>query len=259
MVEQRLRTGLTAGGGALPELHRAAMEPVDRYVIIGMQWANIGTFVPNDFIAEQVAASNGRAIGFASVNPTTPEAPAEFERAIRDLGLKGLKLSPAYQAFDPRIEQAWRLYEFADKLRVPIMFHSGGAYAQDSTLENASPALLDPVARAFPDIRIIVAHFGQPWMGETVMLMRKHPHVYADLSARFHRPWQLYNGLVLAMEYKVESKLLFGSDFPASTPGCSIQQFRTLNRMVEGTNLPQIPDELVESVLYHRPFELLGI
>ena len=139
------------------------------------------------------------------------------------------------------------------------MFHSGGAYAQDSTLENASPALLDPVARAFPDLRIIVAHFGQPWMGETVMLMRKHPHVYADLSARFHRPWQLYNGLVLAMEYKVESKLLFGSDFPASTPGCSIQQFRTLNRMVEGTNLPQIPDELVESVLYHRPFELLGI
>jgi predicted TIM-barrel fold metal-dependent hydrolase len=34
-------------------------------------------------------------------------------------------------------------------------------------------------------LRMIVAHLGQPFMQETVMLMRKNPNVFADLSARF--------------------------------------------------------------------------
>ena len=87
----------------------------------------------------------------------------------------------------------------------------------------------------------------------------KNPNVFADLSARFHRPWQLYNGLILALEYKVEGKLLFGTDFPVATPEAAIAQFRGLNRMVEGTNLPRIPERVIDEVLYERPFALLGL
>jgi predicted TIM-barrel fold metal-dependent hydrolase len=139
------------------------------------------------------------------------------------------------------------------------MFHVGGAAPTSATLEHGSPLLLDPVARAFPRLKIIVAHLGQPQMGETVMLLRKQPNVFADLSARFHRPWQLYNGLVLAMEYGVWDKLLFGSDFPIRSPAEAVQLFRRLNRMVEGTNLPQITDQMIDSVLYQRPLELLDL
>jgi uncharacterized protein len=245
---------------APPEAHRQAMSQVDRYVIIGIQWGKPhGPNVPNDFVAEQVAASKGRAIGFASVNPHDLGAPAEFERAIRDLGLRGLKLSPAYQGFDPRMPEAWRLYELANRWRVPVMFHSGGAYPASAALETANPVLLDPVARAFPDLPIIIAHLGQPWMGETVMLMRKNPNVFADLSARYHRPWQLYNGLILALEYKVEGKLLFGTDFPVATPEAAMEQFRGLNRLVQGTNLPTIPERVIEAVMYERPFDLVRL
>jgi predicted TIM-barrel fold metal-dependent hydrolase len=115
------------------------------------------------------------------------------------------------------------------------------------------------VARAFPDLRIVVAHLGQPWMAETVMLMRKNPNVFADLSARYHRPWQLYNGLILALEYRVEAKLLFGTDFPVATLSQAIEQFRGLNQLVAGTNLPRIPDAVIEAILYERPFALLGL
>lgn len=117
-----------------------------------------------------------------------PDAVAEFERAIRELGLKGLKLSPVYQAFDPRMDQAMRIYELADRFGVPVMFHIGAAYPARAALEFGSPVLLDPIARQFPRLKIIIAHLGQPNM--------------ADLSARFHRPWQLNNGLVLAKEYR---------------------------------------------------------
>ena len=245
---------------APPAAHRRAMAGVDRYVIVGIQWGEPhGPNVPNDFVAQQVAESEGRAIGFASVDPRRADAPREFERAVRQLGLRGLKLSPAYQGFDPRMPDAWRLYEMASAWRVPLMFHAGGAYPASASLETANPVLLDPVARAFPDLPIVVAHLGQPWMAETVMLMRKNPNVFADLSARYHRPWQLYNGLVLALEYKVEGKLLFGTDFPVATPEAAIAQFRGVARMTDGTNLPRIPDRLIEAVLYERPFELLGL
>jgi uncharacterized protein len=256
-TEMRERVGALE---APPASHRQAMAGVDRYVIIGVQWGEPhGPNVPNDFVAQQVAESGGRAIGLASVNPRDPAAPAEFERAVRQLGLRGLKLSPAYQNFDPRCPEAWRLFELASRWRVPVMVHAGGAYPASASLETANPVLLDPVARAFPDLPIIVAHLGQPWMGETVMLMRKNANVFADLSARFHRPWQLYNGLILALEYRVEAKLLFGTDFPVATPEAAIAQFRALNHMVEGTNLPRIPERVIEGILYERPLELLGL
>jgi len=57
----------------------------------------------------------------------------------------------------------------------------------------------------------------------------------------------------------VEDKLLFGTDFPVATPELAIEQIRGLNRMVEGTNLPRIPERVIESVLYERPFQLLGL
>lgn len=254
LAELGSRTGTP---DASPDLHREAMEGVDRYVIVGIQWGDLGANIPNDFIAEQVAASGGRAIGFASVSPWADDAAEEFERAIRTLGLRGLKLSPAYQAFDPREDRAWRLYEMADRFGVPLMVHAGGAYPSQATLEHANPVLLDPVARTFPNLKIIIAHLGQPWMAETVMLMRKHSNVFADLSARFHRPWQLYNGLILALEYKVENKLLFGSDFPVRTPQESMRLFYRLNDLVAGTNLPRIPDETIEDILYRRPLSLI--
>jgi len=249
----------TGAGEAAPERLRAVMASVDRYVIVGSQWGAVGAQIPNDFIAAQVAASAGKAIGFASVNPTLPDAAAELVRAVEELGLRGLKISPAYQGFDPRDARVWPLYGLAVRYRIPVMVHAGGAYPAGATLEHANPILFDPVARAFPELRLIIAHLGQPWMAETVMLLRKHPRVYADLSARFHRPWQLYNGLILALEYRVEHKLLFGSDWPVRTPEESIALFRGLRRLTQGTSLPEIPERLIEEVLYARPLSLLGL
>jgi uncharacterized protein len=138
------------------------------------------------------------------------------------------------------------------------MWHVGGGAPQSATLENGNPVLLDPIARAFPELRMIVAHFGQPFMSETVILMRKNRNVYTDLSARFHRPWQLYNGLVIAKEYGVLDKILFGSDFPNRPPSECLNLFRALSKLTEGTNLPHITQDIVESIVYERPMRLLG-
>ena len=214
--------------------------------------------MPNDFIAEQVRAYDGRAVGLACVDPRDPGAPAELERSITTLGLSGLKLSPPYQDFDPWSTEAWRLYEIADGHGVPIMFHQASAFASQAALEWANPILLDRIARSFPALRLIVAHLGQPWVEETVQLMRKHRHVFADLSARYYRRWQLYTGLMAALDYGVTGQLLFGSDFPMQTSADAAAAFRAVNDWGPDVKLPRIPDPVIEDIISRRPLSLLG-
>jgi uncharacterized protein len=206
-----------------------------------------------------VARYPGRAVGFAAVDPKDADAAREFERSVTKLGLRGLKLSPVYHGFDPWSPAAWRLYEIADAFHVSVMFHMGGAYEPEAALEWGNPLLLDRVGRAFPRLRMIVAHLGQPMMQETVMLMRKNENVFADLSARFHRRWQLYNGLLAAIEYKVTNRLLFGSDFPVMTTREAVKAFRAINDWGAGVQLPPIPPELIDAILHERPLELVGL
>jgi predicted TIM-barrel fold metal-dependent hydrolase len=248
------------GGEAGPEQHRRGVVEggAEKFVVIKMPTA-WGRRIPNDFIADYVARYPGRAVGFATVDPNETGAPREFERCLTTLGLRGLKLSPVYHGFDPWSPEAWRLYEMADAFGVPVMFHVGGAYDPEAALEWGSPLLLDRVGRAFPCLRMIVAHLGQPMMQETVVLMRKNPNVFADLSARFHRPWQLYHGLRTAIEYRVTDRLLFGSDFPVMTTDEAVRAFRAINEWGDGVRLPPIPPELIDAILYERPLALLGL
>ena len=230
------------GGEATPDDHKKSVVDggAEKFVVIN---APVRAYkkIPNDFIADYVAQYPGRAVGFASVDPNDPTAAEEFERSVTDLGLQGLKVSPVYQGFDPWSPEAWELYYLANKYDVPVMFHMGGMYDPNGTLEWGHVLRLDKVGRAFPDLRIIVAHFGQPNMQETAMLMRKNTNVFTDLSARFHRKWQLYNGLLVAIEYKVTDRILFGSDFPVMTTMDAVNAFKNINDWGEGINLPKIP------------------
>ena len=246
------------GGEATPEDHKRSVVEggAEKFVVIN---APVRAYkkIPNDFIAAYVAQYPGQAVGFASVDPNDPTAAEELERSVTDLGLQGLKVSPVYQGFDPWSPEAWELYYLANKYDVPVMFHMGGMYDPNGTLEWGNPLRLDKVGRAFPDLRIIVAHFGQPNMQETAMLMRKNTNVFTDLSARFHRKWQLYNGLMVAIEYKVTDRILFGSDFPVMTTMDAVNAFKNINDWGEGINLPKIPPDLIDEIIYNRPFDLL--
>ena len=68
-------------------------------------------------------------------------------------------------------------------------------------MEYARPILLDAVARACPDLVICAAHLGHPWCEELLVVLRKHPNMYADISALHTRPMQLYFALRAAVEY----------------------------------------------------------
>jgi len=241
------------------DAYRKAMEPVDRCILFGMKARHTGFYVPNEWIAKFAARDPAKIIPFLSLDPTEPDFLDDFEHAFHDLKMRGIKLAPMYANFDPTDPKLDDLYARAAKNGLPILFHTGTTFCQFAPLKFTRPALWDDVAIRHPDLTMILAHLGHPFEGEALVTTRKHPNVYLDLSALYYRPWQLYNSLILAQEYHVTHKILFGSDFPFATPGDSIAGLRALNRQVEGTNLPRIAEDTVESIIYRDSLRLLGL
>ena len=213
----------------------------------------------NDNVAAFVAAAPERRIGFLSVHPEVAGAEDEVERCRTELGLKGIKLGPNYQIFDPLAAPALRLYELAERHNLPIMFHQGASPVREAPLKYAHPLLMDEIAMRFPELRIVMAHLCHPWQRETIVTIRKHPHVYADISATFYRPWSFYEGLRLATEWGALGKLLLGSDFPIATPAETIAGLRGVNDPIAGTALPAVPLDALEELINRDSLSLLGL
>lgn len=212
----------------------------------------------NQSTEEFVAANPAKRIGFMSINPNFPGYLDEAERAMGN-GLKGIKLGPNYQNFDPLAAAARKIYAFAQEHALPIVFHQGASPNQFAPLRYSYPLLMDEIAIEFPKLRVVMAHLGHPFTRETVVTIRKHPHVYADISALYARPWTLYEGLTMATEWGVMNKLLFGSDFPVTTPRTAIDALRKVNDIVEGTALPKVSLELIEKIIHADALGALGL
>jgi predicted TIM-barrel fold metal-dependent hydrolase len=204
----------------------------------------------NDRTAALAHAYPAKLIGFMSVHPRDPGLLEEIDRCVGDLRLRGIKLGPNYQSFDPLGDDAFRLYARAQELELPIVLHQGTSPVRHADLDYAHPRHIDRVATRFPDLRIVLAHMAHPWQSDCIAVIRKHPHVWADISALHYRPWSYYTCLRLATEWSVLHKLLFGSDFPvAATPQETAEALPHVNDILEGTQLPRVPvDELMKIV-----------
>ena len=244
---------------ATPEQHRENLEGFRGSIVLAFAGNATGMVVPNEYVAEYCATDPDRLFGFASVDPNHLNCVTEFETAIREMKMRGLKLGPIYQNFYPDAKEHYALYAKANELNVPILWHQGTSFVPEGYLDASRPAMLDPIARAFPNLKMIVAHMGHPWVDECISLVRKHPNLYMDLSALGGRPWQFYNALVSALEYGVQDKILFGSDYPFFTTKQTIDSLLRINDLVEGTKLPRVPDNVIEAILHRPTPELLGL
>jgi predicted TIM-barrel fold metal-dependent hydrolase len=228
-------------------------------VALGFNAPPAGWVVPNDYVAAYVARDPERLVGFGSVDPNDAGAPEELERMKQDLGLQGCKLGPIYQDADPLGAGFLRVCETLERLELPMLIHQGTTFVRRGPLLHARPILLDEIARRFPRLVVVIAHLGHPWIEEAVAVVRKHPNVYADVSALHPRPWQLYQALLCAVEYRAHGKLLFGSDYPFFTAEETIEGLRAVNKVVDGTGMPRIPEAVVEEIVQRPALELLGI
>jgi len=241
-----------------PTAYDDAMEPVDCAFILGFESRHMDASIPIDQVAGYARRRPDKYVGFAGIDPLIDGFLDRVDQAVEQK-LAGVTISPAAQACHPTHSNTMKLYEKCQTLGLPVMVHPGTHMAASAMMEFSRPHLFDEVGRTFPDLHVILAQVGHPWVDEALLLVGKHPNFYADLSDVSSRPWQLYNTLLLAYQQGVTEHLLIGSDFPFSTPQETVVNVYSVNQQTHGTSLTTIPRATLQAIVERDVLSCLGI
>ena len=151
---------------------------------------------------------------FGSVYPFAENALEEMRR-VKEMGLYGIKLHPDYQEFFIGDEAALPIYEEAEKLGLPIAFHTGRDPLSPN-LVHCPPDVLGKIADFFPRLTIIAAHMGGMDMPqEAVKHLAGKKNVYFDTAFASH----FLNAQELSELIHLHGvdKVFFATDCPWST------------------------------------------
>lgn len=133
----------------------------------------------HDDIAAAMKANPGKFYGMANPYPylSKKEYGDEIERCVEKLGFIGIKLHPLAHGISPTSKNALKAFEAASEFKIPLMVHTGAG------VPFANPINMIPMAKRFPDVKIIIAHCGAILLaGETLLAMELCPNLYADTS-----------------------------------------------------------------------------
>lgn len=162
-----------------------------------------------------------------SIDPTNykKEDLDRLENWLNAKKLVGVKLLPGYQYFYPGDARCYPIYKLCLKYEVPVIFHTGDTYSPGEApkVKYAHPLHVDDIATDFPELKIIIAHMGNPWLIDCAEVLYKNPNVYADISGLIVPGMQLNSPYGKIMKQRIldlvaytesAKKLLYGTDWP---------------------------------------------
>jgi predicted TIM-barrel fold metal-dependent hydrolase len=132
--------------------------------------------------------------------------PQEIDQLLSQ-GAAGIKfICPLHSYGDNRYRP---LYDVIRSRGALAIFHTG--YLSDTLLQpgrllgradfvditHMRPAAIDRIARAFPDLKVLMAHFGNPWWEEAWNVIHSFKNVYADFSGgtAYRKPIEMWKQL----------------------------------------------------------------
>lgn len=185
-------------------------------------------------------------IPFASINPNLEYRMVDRLEEYVKKGVRGLKLHPSYQFFYPNETRIYPLYEKAQELNIPVIFHIGSSIFEGTRLKYCDPIYLDDVAVDFPRLKIIMAHSGRGfWYDKCFFLSRLHKNLYMDITGLPPKNLLKY---FPELERNAE-KVIFGSDWPTIPKDIS-QNVKDILRL-------PISKEAKELILFRNAYRIL--
>jgi predicted TIM-barrel fold metal-dependent hydrolase len=169
-----------------------------------------------ELIADACASFPGRLEAFARIHPWYgDEAVALLERALTELGFKGLKLHPVTTIAHPAEEDTLRLIRVAAAHDAPTLFHCG-----DEPL--TTPLAIARAAEACPEATIILGHMGGYFhVDDAIAVAERCPNLLLETSA------MPYPAKVrAAVERLGPERVLYASDGPACSPRIEVEKVR---------------------------------
>lgn len=217
----------------------------------------------NKACADIALRSQGKIVAFASIDPRRENAAQLLTKCIEDYGMRGLKWHPD-AGFSPASSEAYEVLEVAQKLKIPLLTHTGCMYG-NSKVKFSHPLLLDEVAVDFPELKIVAAHTGHLLWRDWCATSYFKRNIYGDLAE-----WQVIaigqyklfcRFLRQAIDISGMDRILFASDGPGLELVVSnkrwVQIIKDLPR-----NAPEgikFTDEEVAAILGNNAKEILDI
>jgi hypothetical protein len=165
-----------------------------------------------------------------------------LERAVERHRVIGVHLTPAPWGIDPTDKFFYPLYAKCVELDLCLYVYVGMPGALWPMRHN-DPTHLDEVALAFPDLKIIAHHIGDPWNDMVVRLAARHKNYFVCTSA-WH-PKTYPSELIAFMAGKWHGtwgseKVVFASDWP----------ILDMTKAVSAARALPLADEQLTSFLY---------
>ncbi len=213
--------------------------------------------VPGDAasVAAAIARHPQRFVGFFMVDPTRADAVAQAAAALES-GLRTICLFPAMHHVPVHDERARALFDLAaSKPGTAVFVHCGVlsvgvrkklGLPSAFDIRYGNPLDLHAVALRYPQVPIIIPHFGAGLFREALMVADLCPNVLFDTSSsngwiKYHPGLTLADVFRRALDVLGPDRLLFGSDssfFPRGwVKEVYAQQSAALNEIGAGADV----------------------
>lgn len=181
-------------------------------VVVGRLAGMLGS-ISNDDVLALMNGYGDRFIGAASIDPTNRVAAC---RSIDDSMAAGFRLIniepgaypvPMY-ADDRRL---YPIYAHCEDRQIPIILMVGGTAGPD--LSYSDPIRTDRVLADFPNLQVVLAHGGWPWVTQILHIAFRRSNVYLSPDMYFSRMagWEEY---IKAADGFLADRMLYASSFP---------------------------------------------
>jgi uncharacterized protein len=203
--------------------------------------------------------SRFKVIGNVEYETFGSEQVEKLTKHLEKREIVGVKLYPGYENYFPNDEKFDPLFSYCEKNGHPIMIHTGVLMVGCKGFsKQAHPLVVDEIAAKYPKLKIVIAHFGNPWIIDTIAVMWRNANVYTDLSGFFGefkplRPLEV-EGFLERMEQARKllvgfKKCIFGTDWPLYNQKEYIEAVRKI----------PMTDEEAEKVFYKNALEVFNL
>lgn len=161
---------------------------------------------------------------------------------LKKNNIRGIKLHPDFQKFAIDDSRMYPVYEYLSENNMFVLTHSG-----DYRYCFSNPDRVAKVAKAFPKLNIIAAHFGGWSEWDKAQVYLNFPNVFFDTSSTLG-----FGGKEQALKMLKKfdcTHFFFGTDFPMWDHEKELKRFMELN----------LSENLTEDILYNNFAEFYGL
>lgn len=141
------------------------------------------------------------------------------------LGLMG-EIGAQYEGLSPSDAGFTPYFDLAEEFGIPVGIHTGSGPARRAfgrpedgarpafRLRYGRPLLLEDMLVRHPRLRVYMMHAGEPWLTETLEMLRMYPDLYVDLSVKnWVYPTAVFHRYLKALvDAGFGQRPMFGSD-----------------------------------------------